>query len=165
MKTLSEEKGAVLITMLMLLVIITMVGIMAINISTVEIQVAANDKRANIAFEGAEAGIGLAVPVIEGTLQYVLLTPGSITGATYSGDAETEILNNQSATELAAFNADITVANIGQAVKVEIDIDRMYPVALPGGALEFAAGYEGVGAGAAGGGTAVLFKVTSRGTI
>ena len=35
---------------------------------------------------------------------------------------------------------------------------------IAGGALEFASGYEGIGAGAAGGGTQVLFKIVSQGT-
>lgn len=165
MRILREEKGAVLITMLILLIIITLIGTIAINVSTVEIQIAGNQKRVSMAFEGAEAGLDLAVPVIESTLLNSLLSPAAIPGAVYSADIESEILNDQTAAELIAFNPDITFNDFGQGVKVETDIDRMYSVALPGGSLEFASGYEGVGAGAAGGGTGVLYKINSRGTI
>lgn len=160
-----NEKGAVLITMLLLLMVITLIGVIAINVSTVDIQIAGNQRRVTTAFEGAEAGTDLAVPVIEGTLLDSILSPGAIPGAVYSGDIGTEILNEQSDAELAAFNADITIANIGQGVSVSVDIDRMYPITLAGGSIEFAAGYEGIGAGAGGGGVAVLFKVTSQGTM
>jgi hypothetical protein len=48
-------------------------------------------------------------------------------------------------------------------VEVRVDVDRMYSYALPGGALEFASGYEGVGASAAGGGIGVLYRISSQG--
>lgn len=167
MKTLNNERGAVLITTLLLLVIITLIGLIAINTATVDIQISGQTKRSSRAFGGAEAGIDLATPVIEATLEQLILTPASIAGAVYSADIlnASEILNDQLAAELATFNADITFANIGQGVQVSIDIDRLNSVTIPGGAIEFAAGYEGVGSGAAGGGTGVLLQVTSQASV
>src|SRR4030065_2167718 len=156
MKTLNNERGAVLITTLLLIVIITLIGLIAINTATVDIQISGQTKRSAMACGGAEAGIDISIPVIESTLESRTLTPASITGAVYSADILSEILNDQLATELATFTEDITLANIGQGVQVSIDIDRLNSVTIPGGAIEFAAGYEGVGSSAAGGGTGVL---------
>jgi hypothetical protein len=43
---------------------------------------------------------------------------------------------------------------------VNIDIDRLFARPKPGSSLAFAAGYEGTGAGAAGGGVEVLYRIS-----
>ena len=178
MKTINNEKGAILITMLLLMVIVTLLGVIAINTSTIDIQITGYSKREAQALQGAEAGVGLSIPIIENTIAGGALTPTSIpitidgTTTTYSltgnpPNLESEILNDQlggATGELSLFRSDISITDIGQGVKVDVDIDRMYSYALPGGSLEFAAGYEGVGAGAGGGGVGILYKINSRGT-
>ena len=75
MKTLNNERGAVLITTLLLIVIITLIGLIAINTATVDIQISGQTKRSSMVFGGAEAGVDLAIPVIEGTLGSGALVP------------------------------------------------------------------------------------------
>lgn len=172
----SNQRGAILITMLLLMVIVTLLGVIAINTSTIDIQITGYAKRESLAFQGAEAGIDLSIPVIEQTIAEGTLTPTTIpitigtttTNYSLTGDPPnlaSEILNDQPASELSAFNADISISNVGQGVEVKVDIDRLYSYALPGGSLEFAAGYEGVGAGAGGGGVGILYSIDSQGTL
>lgn len=163
---LENQRGIILITVLLLLLIVTLLGIIAVDTSTVDLQISGNVKRGSIAFEGAEAGVDLSVPVIEQTMANGTLTPASITvegtAATIDGSLVTEITTQSTDAEKTAFDGDITGITL-QNVAVNVDIDRLYSVSVEGSSNEFAAGYEGVGAGAAGGGIGVLFRVTSRG--
>lgn len=192
MKTINNERGTILITMLLLMVIVTLLGVIAINTSTIDIQITGYSKRETQALQGAEAGIDLSIPIIENTIAAGQLTTsgtgistiipitipttlGSTTTnydiATIGGVAtnlEAEILNDQpggATGELSVFNADISITQLNSAgVQVEVDIDRMYSYIIAGGSLEFASGYEGIGAGAGGGGVGILYKIDSRGT-
>ncbi|MCL0106008.1 PilX N-terminal domain-containing pilus assembly protein [Thermodesulfovibrionales bacterium] len=60
--TTLDQKGVALITVLLMIVVVTAIGIAAVNIATVETRIAANHKVAEQAFYVAEAGIahGLA---------------------------------------------------------------------------------------------------------
>lgn len=164
MKLLRNDQGAILITVILLMAIIALIGTIAINTSTVDIQITGNLKRASTAFSGAEAGTDVVVPIIEQTIAAGVLDPGSIPG----GTLDTTNLGNEITggsnydADTAAGNSDITLTSLG-GVEVQVDVDRMYSYNLPGGAMEFASGYEGAGAAAAGGGIGVLYKVTSQG--
>jgi Tfp pilus assembly protein PilX len=164
MNRLRNEEGMILITVILLLAIVTLLGVMAINTSTIDIQIFGNVKRASTAFSGAEAGTDVVVPVIERTIAAGVLDPDSIP----DGTLDTTNLGNEITggsnydSDTAAGNPDITITSLG-GVEVQVDVDRMYSYNLPGGAMEFASGYEGVGAAAAGGGIGVLYKVTSQG--
>lgn len=172
MKTFNNDKGAVLITILILMAIITLIGIIAINTSTVEIQISGNTRRVATAFEGAEAGIDLSIPLIENSIANGVLTPSNITFPPTSGTTATiinsanlqnRIFNNVTGTAAFTFNRDISISNLN-GVNVDINIDRLYTYLLPGGASQFAMGYEGVGAGTAGSGGATLYRIDSQGT-
>jgi hypothetical protein len=174
MKRVRNEQGVILITVLLLMAIVALIGVIAINTSTVDIQISGNLRRSSLAFGGAEAGTDLAVPIIERTIAAGALDPTTIGGGTVdpsplSGiDLGAEITGgNDYNLDTPAVNPDLALANLGGAVggvAVNVDIDRLYSYALPGGALEFASGYEGVGAAAAGGGIGVLYRIESQGT-
>lgn len=170
LQSVRNESGVILITVLLLMLIMTFLGIMVIDTSTIDMQIAGNFKRSSTAFEGAEAGVELSIPIIERTmfngsmLSYNALTtsPNSI-----ASDLVSEITGslNNSSDGLCGGSAapDIVIADLN-GVKIEVDIDRLMSDAISGSALEFASGYEGIGAGAAGGGTQVLFRIVSQGT-
>lgn len=184
MNTCRNEKGTILITMLLLMVIVTLIGVIAINTATVDIQIMGNLKRASTAFAGAEAGIDLSIPVIESTLAMGQLSVSTAAVSTSipfptnpDGSLTTASLDQTSSPNLggeitgsSSYNADntsssppdITITNLN-GVGVNVDIDRLYSYTLAGGSIEFAAGYEGVGAGAAGGGVGILFSISSQG--
>jgi hypothetical protein len=161
----------ILVTVLLLMLIVTILGVMAIDVSTVDLQIAGNMKRSTTAFEGAEAGIDLSIPIIEATLAAGALTPDpvdapiSVDGQTVvlGADLGTEILSGSDATARNTWDEDIRIPSLGN-VQVLVDIDRLYSDVNAGSAMEFASGYEGVGAGAAGGGMSVLFRISSQGT-
>ena len=180
MKTLNNEKGTILITMLLLMVIVTLIGVIAINTATVDIQISGNLRRVSTAFEGAEAGVDLSIPLIESTLAMGQLSISSVavattippfaSGANATLDASdtvtlgTEITGGTDYhTDTSSSGTDISITNLN-GVAVNVDIDRLYSYTIAGGSIEFASGYEGVGAGAAGGGTGVLYSVDSQGS-
>ncbi len=162
-----SEKGTVLITMLILMVIITIMGVIAINTSTIDIQISTNTRNATSAFESTEAGVNLSEAVIEWTILYSSLTPSSATGIITSLDTTnllSEIMGGMDkASDTPQSTPDIGISLNG--VTVNVDIDRLYSAVVKGGALKFAAGYEGVGVGAGGGGVEVLYWIESQGSI
>jgi len=168
MKSVNNQRGFVLVMVLGLMVIMTLLGIMVIDFSTIDLQITGNQKQAAIAVEGADAGLDLSIPVIEGTLQGGVLDAAAITDlgvvtAVDTTDLEDEINGAKSLdADTAAASPDLTMDDLG-GVTVQVDIDRMISDVLPGGAMDFASGYEGIGSGASGGGVQVLYRVQSQG--
>lgn len=58
---LRDEKGSTLVLALMILVILTLIGIAATNTSTIEIQIAGNERAYKEAFFKADAGVSYVV--------------------------------------------------------------------------------------------------------
>ena len=176
MKTLNNEDGMILLTVLILMFIATLLGVISINSSTIEVQISGNEKRVSTSFAAAEAGIDLAIPIIEQSLAFGSLTPSSFTVPDREGvdravvmDTTDNKLYKEISDPYYSYDADTTdtpdiyIEDLGVGVEVMIDIDRLYSEVIAGGALEFAMGYEGVGAGAAGGGVVVYYRITSAG--
>jgi hypothetical protein len=120
-----------------------------------------------MAFGGAEAGVDLAIPVIEGTLANGTL-PSFPSGYSLNNTGTPNLIDeiNGSSnynTDTPSASPDITVSDLN-GVEVKVDIDRLYTYTIPGGSLEFASGYEGAGAGAAGGGVGVIYMIDAQGT-
>lgn len=168
MKLDGNERGSTLITTLILLMIVTLVGVIAVNTATVDIQIAGNAKRATGAFAGAEAGNNLAVPIIESTIvNGGVLTPSAPTGIITGLDAAN--LGNEIMTtapfdpDTASGAPDVSITNLS-GVNVNVDIDYLYSNAVTGGNENMGMGYEGIGAGSAGGGTAVIYRLQGEGT-
>ena len=163
----------ILLTVLILMFIATLLGVISINSSTVEIQISGNDRRIAAGFAGAEAGIDIAIPVIEQSIGSTTLKPSVITvsGTDVIMDTNNQQLFKEITNPDYAYDTDSTdsatpdiyIADLGGA-KVNIDIDRLFSEVIAGGALEFAMGYEGVGAGAAGGGIVLYYSINSAGT-
>jgi len=190
MTILRNEKGSVFLIVLMLMLIMTLVGIMAIDTATIDIQIAGNLKRTTTAFEGAEGGVDVSIPVIERTMAEGSLAPAGLTDPPEITGADATNLGNEI---LGGANNDIDdpicedlngdgVLDAGEdtngngtlenedlcmnlnGARVGVDIDRLISDVNAGNSLEFASGYEGIGAGAAGGGMSVLFRIRSQGT-
>ena len=69
---LRDKDGSALVMALMILVILTLIGIAATNTSTIEIQIAGNEKTYKEAFYKADAGVSFVVAT------YPLLSSSSI---------------------------------------------------------------------------------------
>lgn len=169
MKRLRNEDGVILITVILLMAIVALLGVIAINTSTIDVQISGNQRRSSIAFGGSEAGTDLAQPIIERTIAAGSLEPTTISGGTVDPSPLAGVNLADEITGGNDYNADTPYANpdlsvnVGNAT-VKVDIDRLYSYTLPGGALEFASGYEGTGAAAAGGGIGVLYRIDSVGS-
>lgn len=173
MKNLNNEDGMILLTVLLLMFIATLLGVIAINSSTIEVQISGNERRVSTSFAAAEAGLAIAIPIIKQSLTEGHLSPASFTVFDGEGNVPAVIdsnLFNEISDPAYSYdsdttdNPDIYIEDLGGlGVKISIDIDRLYSEALAGGALEFAMGYEGVGAGAAGGGVVIYYMISSAG--
>lgn len=163
----AHERGTVLITALILLLLVTLAGIIAVTSSSVDTQIAGNARRVTMAFQGAEGGVNLSIPIIEDTILQAALTPAAPTGpitALDTANLEAEILGDSTApTDTVTATPDITMASLG-GVAVRTDIDWLYTDIVEGGAAQFAMGYEGIGAGASAAGTASLYRLNSEGS-
>lgn len=171
-----NEKGTILISMLMLLVVVSIMALIALNVTTVELQVMGNLKKTQRTLNAAEGGIGLSIPIIEATLQAGQLAPSSISGVgtdvmssgTRSYALADEILgkgNYYSDTNYdpipANMQPNLTINSGGSMVYV--DIDRMYATTVPGTSLEFASAYDGIGVSAGGGGAVIFYRIDGVG--
>jgi Tfp pilus assembly protein PilX len=150
-----NENGYILITSLLLLLVLTVIGLSAVNTSTVENKLSGNMRLREQNVIKADAGLGISTKIIEH-----LVREGDQTGFTdIIGDNNLE-------TELRTvfFDCDSNedpVPDVSYAVddaanNVNVDIDKMYNT-WGNDSIEFAAGYEGLGKGGASG-----FKVFYR---
>ncbi|MDH3974804.1 MAG: pilus assembly PilX N-terminal domain-containing protein [Deltaproteobacteria bacterium] len=150
-----NEKGMILLTVLILMFIATLLGIIALNSTTVELQITGYDKRVSTAFESAEGGNRIGQMLIERTHDEGAV-PDDM-GFTINTSLYNEIIYKQ--LEIAPDRVDVETS-IGGA-SVAIDIDYLYDVALPGRATGFAMGYEGLGTGSSLGDDAVFYRLRS----
>jgi len=163
-----NENGTVLISMLLLLAVVTIVSIIALNTTTVELQIMGNLKKSSMSFSSAEAGVDLSIPSIENTILLGTLYPTSlvVSGATATMDIVNlgdELLGKRLYDpDTASSSPDFYISKLNGVV-VSVDVDRLYSGLLPGGSAEMASGYEGIGVSAAGGGTAIYYRITSLG--
>lgn len=182
MRFVKNQDGMILVIVMLLMMVVAILGTIAINSSTVDVQITGNLKKSTESLAVAEAGVELSVPIIERTLAAGGLDPASFQVSGSNGTPKTVCLDkvggdcssetvNELAEEISGGKdydpdtpgtaADFAVTRDGTTATV--DIDRLYAYTLPGGAMEFASGYEGVGAAAAGGGIGVLYRITSEG--
>jgi Tfp pilus assembly protein PilX len=177
---LRREDGIAMLTMLMLTVILTVIGIAAITTTTMDLRLAGGERLREVSINSAEACLSSSVQIIQQTLMNSAI-PASITGPSPMNPVinapitlQQEIMGvpgfeqstdsadiNAPAPTVFAPNATLTIGTS----TVDIDIDRLFARPKPGSSLAFAAGYEGTGAGAAGGGVEVLYRIScySRG--
>lgn len=176
MEKKNNETGFVLVACLMMLMVLTLVGLMATNTSIIELKVSANDKLAKTAFYRADSGIYTIPKLIRRTVEDG--DPGTPTSITVDGmklndpvlleedpddydsdDEKTKMFYDR----IYGFDANRTSSDFHLGTEtVEVFIERTGTENLPGGSVEFASGYEGVGHGSTGG-VAVLYTLDSTG--
>ncbi len=163
--TVKNEQGFVLVVALLALLVITAIGVLALSTSTTEVMVAGNARLREINFSSADSGLEIASPALR-----------SLLGSLYISSAYAPIVSDLNLVselrsgpsfdgDLPSSTPDLTLAGFGGsslfATKtVNVDIDRMFSGPCGGTALEFASGYEGIGAGG-GGGTCAYYRVNS----
>jgi Tfp pilus assembly protein PilX len=170
-RPLGNERGVAMLTILMLILILTVIGLASITSTSLDIKMAGGDRMRVSSINAAEACMSSAVQIIQQTLQgsaipTALLAVGANPKLTQA-PLESEILgqsdNNPDTADpsvAGAANAVLSIPNAASPVfTVYMDIDRLYSKAKAGGSLQFASGYEGSAAGAAGGGVEIFFRI------
>jgi hypothetical protein len=162
-----NEDGSVLIVALLILVLLTIIGISATTTTNIELQIAGNEKFHKIAFYHADSGVytipklisacidsGAEINIGSGTTEpNIEYTTGSSSTLFYR-----QIMDYDTYIDPSPKDIQFTLG--GNNVQVDVRRDRA--VNLAGGAVEFAAGAEGIGAGSSGG-VAIYYEMDSFG--
>jgi Tfp pilus assembly protein PilX len=160
------QQGMALLTVMLLMVILTMIGIGTITMTGMESRIAGNVRSSESATTAADGCVGTAVNIIQqtidaGTLPAAFLSNANPAGPVPQGNSATlqaEIMgqsDNNADTPAGSPNTSAQVNNF----TVNGDIDRLYAVPKAGGSMQFAAGYEGSAGGTAGGGVDIMYRV------
>jgi len=164
---MNNSDGWVTIAALLILSVLTIIGISSISTSNIEVQIATNDKVHKMAFYAADGGSELGTELLELNI------------ACASGFANDNlVINNVTVADKDFWMqgnidkpADISDYSSDTDRDVQIDADSGPHTNLSiygetafgvGGAIEMAAGYEGKGKGAAGGGVSLLYEIYSQ---
>ncbi len=151
LRPVSSEKGSVILMALVVLVVLTIIGTVATETSTIELTIAGNDVCHKIAFNTTDAGISGTAKLISRTLNNSIgITSGSGTeasGVTYllpspgtnAGDFYRQIMGFDTYS-----NADDVGFSIGPD-SVTVDVQRGNAFTPAGGGAEFGSGAEGIG--------------------
>jgi hypothetical protein len=128
--------------------------------STMELDIARNERLAKESFYMADGGTTLTPILIEEAVEARALP--AMGGVTIDPDFLNELLGYPTVTDTPNSSPDITTEVNGKDINV--DVDRIATQVLAGGAAEFAGGYEGIGGGGASGGIAIFYRVDSQGS-
>jgi Tfp pilus assembly protein PilX len=172
------EEGIALLTVLMLTVILTVIGIASITTTSMDIRMAGGERMRDTSLNAAEACLSSGAQIIQQTLLNAAI-PAALLGAAANpfiannaaglgtgaglNPLEAEIMgtsdNNPDNADPAAFTAPANAVLTLPGFTVNMDIDRLYVRPKAGASLAFGAGYEGTGGGAAGGGVEILYRI------
>lgn len=144
-----SQAGSALIIAIIVLAILGALGIAALDVAELNIFVAANDRDAKETFFHADSGVNLGHEYLEIALE-------SANSTFYGSDATTWIGD--------AFNASIypTTFYTSGSMSTYIRSGELDSGVLPGSAMQIGAGYEGVGKGAASGGTFTNYLIRAH---
>jgi Tfp pilus assembly protein PilX len=161
------ERGAALLTVLLIMVIMTILGIAAITVTGLENRMAGFLRTGESAATAAESCLGTAVNIIQqtmdqGTVPNAFLNSATPVGPVPSANQLTlsQEIMGQSDNNADDVNSDPNTNMIINGFTVNGDIDRLYAKPKAGGSLQFASGYEGTAGGAAGGGVDIFYRVS-----
>jgi hypothetical protein len=146
LKQVNNEKGAVLVVSLVILGLLMIIGTSITMTSSIELNIARNEKVAQGAFYEAENARILASKIIRSVFSGSSYSDGDEyeTGSdvwALDGDFPHEAIDDP---DTRAGTPDVRLGTAGSPQAfVDVDKDRVGP--LPGGSAEFAAGYEGSG--------------------
>lgn len=173
----TDEQGMALLTIMILMLILTVLGVSAMTVTGLENRIAGFQRTTEVAADAAESCLSTSVKIIQQTIEAAGV-PAAVVSGTGPVPTGAETAANPSLTMEIMGQSDNhadTVTGAGamgpdydqtvNGYSVKGDIDRLYIQAKAGSGMQFAAGYEGVGSGSASGGADVLYRVDCRATL
>lgn len=173
----TDEQGMALLTVMILMLILTVLGVSAMTVTGLENRIAGFQRTTEVAADAAESCLSTSVKIIQQTIEAAGV-PAAVVSGTGPVPTGAETAANPSLTMEIMGQSDNhadTVTGAGamgpdydqtvNGYSVKGDIDRLYIQAKAGSGMQFAAGYEGVGSGSASGGADVLYRVDCRATL
>src|SRR5437870_8518493 len=171
---LGREDGIAMLTVLMLTIILTVIGIAAITTTSLDIKMAGGERVRESSVNAAEACMSSGVQIIQQMLANGAI-PATLTGAGANPSITLPLGTAPGQNPLQAEimgqsdgnpdSADPTVASTRNAVltisayTVNMGTDEHTSKLKSRGGFEFAPGYQEAGGGAAGGGIEVLYRI------
>ena len=175
-----NQNGSVLLISVVILMLLTLLGIFATTTSTIEIQIAGNDKWHKMAFYNADGGVEASKELIEQNIEQRGFTGdvGNVGIYTSNFFSKPDIGNNIPSDDDDGDDTDDDDDD-GRDISIPRTLsfgDPGYDPNIPhtniliggntslstGSALQMIAGYEGKGKGAAGGGGKIVYDIRSR---
>lgn len=166
-----------MLTVLMIMLILTVLGIAAMTVTGLDNRVAGFQRTTEAAADAAESCVSTSVKIIQQTMEDGAV-PTAVVSATGPVPTGAETAANPSLTMEIKGRSDNdtdTTSGTGAAgpdytqtingYSVLGDIDRLYIQAKSGSGMQFAAGYEGVGTGSGNAGSEVVYRVDCRATL
>ena len=154
------------------LLLIMIVSLMAVGISsdtTMDVRIAGYQKFKAVSFGYAESGSSSATEILEENI-FDAGWPGGVTSFTYpllSGSYNGTVTICDGDFYMKTNNPPPTACNnvikMTGDIEADIDIQRLLSMLATGGAIQMAAGYEGVGKGAGAGGVHVIYDIETLG--
>lgn len=165
------QEGVALLTVMLLLLIMTVIGIAAITVTGLENRMAGYLRTGEAAASAAESCVGSGVniiqqTIIQGSLPAAFLDNAAPAGPVPQANGPTlnqEIMGQSDNNADAPTVAPNTVATVNPFT-VRGDIDRLYAKGKSGTGQQMFAGYEGTGSGVAGGGFDVFYRINCLAT-
>ena len=167
----NKERGIALVVALMLLAVMSLLGASALLTTDVETKIAGNTKIGRTAFYSAD-GIGQATAgIIEDCISDVGWADdydygsGTVAVSVKDGDFAFEARDLDDDADGNVDNDRITAPDIefSSPMAGTADVDKGPTVPVAGSSAVSAAGYEGAGKGAAGGGLKTVYHIRTRG--
>lgn len=143
------QTGSALVIAVIVLAILGAIGIASLDVADLNMFAAANDRDTKEAFFHADSGANLGHEFLEISIE-------NVNSTFYGSDATTWVTD--------AFNASMFPATFYayDAMVTSIRSGALDSGVVPGSAMQIGAGYEGVGKGAASGGTFTNFLIRSH---
>ncbi len=166
----NNEKGSLLVIAVVILMLLTLIGIAITTTTSIELQIAGNDKLQKIAFYTADGGTEVGSELLEqnlGCMAGFTATDISGTGSTTAVRVTNlSFWENTSATEPSDTNRDLffpaTAAAVG-TTSPHTNLTMGGTTELSrGSAIQMVAGYEGKGKGVGAGGAYILYNMFSQ---
>jgi len=158
LRLINNEKGAVLVVALVILGLLMVIGTSITMTSSIELNIARNEKVAKNAFYNAENARILAGRVIRAVFSGSSYSDGN----EYETGSDVWVMDGDFPHEEIGDTDPSTDVRVGTASSplAQVNVDKIDVGPLPGSSAEFAAGYEGAGTAGA---VQVIYAMDSEG--